>query len=165
MALTVEEIYSEHRQGVYKFLYSFCRDTFLAEDLTQDVFLKVFQSISKFDGRCKLSTWIYQIAKNKNTYFDYARKNKYQISLEAAQCFFIADITEETIEAHENMILLQQKIAQLESVKAEILQLRAVVGLSYGEIADIYEKTEVWARVNFYRAKQALLERMHENEN
>ncbi len=161
--MTVEDIYNEHRQEVYRLIYSFCRDPFLSEDLTQDVFLKVFGGINKFDGRCKLSTWIYKIA--KNTYFDYARKNKHQISMENADSFLISEITDDTIKSHENMMFLRENITLLEPLKAEILQLHAVAGLSYSEIAAMYDKTEVWARVTFYRAKQALLERMQEDEN
>ena len=60
----VEELYQENAKIVYHFLLSLCRDATLAEDLTQDTFLAAYQSLERYDGSCKLSTWLCQIARH-----------------------------------------------------------------------------------------------------
>ena len=60
----MEELYQENAKIVYYFLLSLCRDTTLAEDLTQDTFLAAYQSLERYDGSCKLSTWLCQIGRH-----------------------------------------------------------------------------------------------------
>ena len=79
------EIYQEHAEMVYRFLLRMCQDEDLAEDLMQDTFLKAIENIGTFDMRCKLSTWLCQIA--KNTYLDYLRKKKNQTDVEFCEEF------------------------------------------------------------------------------
>ena len=52
------------RRKVFGLAYSFLRDREAAEDVTQDVFIKVWRALPGFDGRASLSTWIYAIARN-----------------------------------------------------------------------------------------------------
>ena len=52
------------RRKVFELAYSFLRDREAAEDVTQEVFIKVWRALSGFDGRASLSTWIYTIARN-----------------------------------------------------------------------------------------------------
>ncbi len=52
------------RRRVFGLAYSFLRDREAAEDVTQDVFIKVWRALPGFDGRASLSTWIYAIARN-----------------------------------------------------------------------------------------------------
>ena len=59
----MEELYKQNAKIVYHFLYTRCKDTTLAEELLQDTFLKAFESMERFDGSCKISTWLCQIAK------------------------------------------------------------------------------------------------------
>ncbi len=59
----MEELYEEYSKIVYHFLCSLCRDAMLAEELTQETFLQAFLSLERYDGGCKLSVWLCQIAK------------------------------------------------------------------------------------------------------
>ena len=61
----MEQLYRENAKIVYHYLLSLCHDQTLAEDLTQDTFLKAYQSLERFDGKCKLSTWLCQIGKEQ----------------------------------------------------------------------------------------------------
>ena len=60
----MEEIYQAHARTVYKFLLSQCHDAGLAEELTQETFYQAVRSIGRFDGKCKVSVWLCQIAKH-----------------------------------------------------------------------------------------------------
>lgn len=56
----METLYRENAKIVYHFLYSQCKEEELAKDLTQETFLKAYESIERFDGNCKISTWLCQ---------------------------------------------------------------------------------------------------------
>ncbi len=73
-----DKVYSEYFSEVYKFVFSLCRDAALTEEITQETFFKALRNIEKFNGNCKLSSWLCQIA--KNTFYSYAKKNKRQVN-------------------------------------------------------------------------------------
>ncbi|MCQ2433742.1 MAG: sigma-70 family RNA polymerase sigma factor [Oscillospiraceae bacterium] len=60
----MDDIYREHGKTVYRFLQRMCGDAELAQDLTQDTFLRAMESADRFDDSCKMTTWLCQIAKN-----------------------------------------------------------------------------------------------------
>ena len=59
-----ESVYLEYYLTVYRFAYSLCRNEHLAEEISQETFLKAFNSFSEFRGDCTVRTWLCQIAKN-----------------------------------------------------------------------------------------------------
>jgi RNA polymerase sigma-70 factor (ECF subfamily) len=69
--LDFEEIYATNETPVYNYILRMVKDSQLAKDLTQDIFIKIHQNLEKFQGKAKLSTWIYKIA--TNAYLDYFR--------------------------------------------------------------------------------------------
>ena len=113
----MEEIYQAHARTVYKFLLSQCHDADLAEELTQETFYQAVRSIDRFNGSCKVSVWLCQIAKHLD---------------------------------------LLRQIHALPPSTREVVYLRAFGGLSFREIGDVLGRTETWARVTFYRGKEAL---------
>lgn len=62
---SIEEIYQNHAQTVYKYLLSLTHQADLAEELTQETFYQAIRSIDRFDGSCKITTWLCAIAKNQ----------------------------------------------------------------------------------------------------
>ncbi|MEA4815059.1 MAG: sigma factor [Oscillospiraceae bacterium] len=62
--LSMDEVYRTHAQTVYRYLLSLTRDAALAEELTQETFYQAVRSAERFDGSCKVSTWLCAIAKN-----------------------------------------------------------------------------------------------------
>ena len=61
---SMSAVYQRHAQTVYKFLLSLCHDPDLAEELTQETFYQAVRSANRYDGSCKVSTWLCQIAKH-----------------------------------------------------------------------------------------------------
>ena len=123
----MEEIYQAHARTVYKFLLSQCHDADLAEELTQETFYQAVRSIDRFNGSCKVSVWLCQIA--KHLWYQHLRKRKPEEPLPEDG---------------------------LPGPSAEVVYLRAFGGLSFREIGDVLGRTETWARVTFYRGKEAL---------
>ena len=70
----LDAVYRQHAQTVYKFLLSQCRDPQTAEELTQETFYQAVRSIDRFDGSCKVSVWLCQIA--KHLWYQHLRKRK-----------------------------------------------------------------------------------------
>ena len=69
----MDAIYRNHAQTVYKFLLARCHDPDLAEELTQETFYQAVRSIDRFDGSCRLSVWLCQIA--KHLWYQHLRKH------------------------------------------------------------------------------------------
>lgn len=70
--LTFEDIYYEYEGRIYNFIRQMIQNEEEAKDLNQEVFIKVYRSLSTFRGECSLSTWLYRIATNKC--YDYFRR-------------------------------------------------------------------------------------------
>ena len=146
------QIYQEHAQTIYHFLLSQCRDPDLAEELTQETFYQAVRSIDRFNGSCKLSVWLCQIA--KHLWYQHLRRQGRTEPL-PEEGFAVPSAEEDTLARQERLDLLRQ-IHGLPPNTREVMYLRAFGGLSFREIGDVLGKTEVWARVTFYRGKELL---------
>ena len=161
-SMDFNEIYKEYAEMIYRFLLRMCHDEYLAEDLMQDTFLKAIEKINTFDMRCKLSTWLCQIA--KNTYFDYLRKQQKQddMQLQEETLTETEVSTEELLMSAEGVREIHKMIHGLSEPYKEVFLLRYYANLSYQEIGNMFNKTEVWGRVTYLRSKEMLI-RMIEN--
>lgn len=164
-SMDFNEIYKEHAEMIYRFLLRMCHDEYLAEDLMQDTFLKAIEKINTFDMRCKLSTWLCQIA--KNTYLDYLRKKKKQTDVENCE-----EINrdkemspEDRLMAAETTGKIHEMIHKLGEPYKEVFLLRFYANLSYKEIGNIFGKSEVWGRVTYLRGKEMLLHMFNTADN
>lgn len=156
----IEKIYREYYDTVFKYLFCLTHDKELSEDLVQETFVRMIKNIDKFEGKSKLSSWLCEIA--KNLWIDYLRKNKRKIELNENEELNIQseqNIENEYIEREdENMVF--EKIKALDEISQKVMYLRVKGEMSFKEIGDILDKSENWARVTFYRAKQKVKEEM-----
>ena len=150
----MEDIYRRHARTVYKFLLSLCGDADLAEELTQETFYQAIRSIDRFDGRCKLSVWLCQIA--KHLWYQHLRKRKREVPLPDDPPELPIPSAEEGLLEQEGRLELLRKIHALPEQQREVVYLRSFGGLTFREIGDVLGKTETWARVTFYRGKEQL---------
>ena len=150
----MDAVYRSHAQTVYKFLLAQCHDPDLAEELTQETFYQAVRSIGRFDGSCKLSVWLCQIA--KHLWYQHLRKRRREpVPLETAPERPGPSAEEGLLEQEGRLALLRQ-VHQLPELQREVVYLRAFGSLSFREIGDVLGKTENWARVTFYRSKETL---------
>lgn len=157
----MDELYQQNAKIVYHFLYSRCHNVQLAEDLTQETFLQAYQSIERYNGNCKLSVWLCQIA--KHLYYQYLQKNGREIPDEVEEQTAAAD-TEKQVLARLELMDVLKEMQNLPDKRREVIYLRIIGDLSFKEIGEILGKTENWARVNFYRGKEQLLKRRKRDE-
>lgn len=158
-----EEIYKENAQLVYRFLLTKCHNEHTAQDLTQETFLRAYQSIDRYNGTCKLSVWLCQIA--KHLWYQYIEKQKHETA---------ADFTDEDIvdtASLENHILSKydlievlKELHKLPEHMREVIYLRMTSDLSFRDIGDILGKSENWARVTYFRGKEKLMKGVMEHE-
>ncbi len=150
-----DRIYTEYFSAVYKYVYSLCRNESVAEEITQESFYKALNHIDRFDGKCKLYVWICQIA--KNTYFTYAKKHSRHMPEDEpeARGTFTPDFETELMDK-ETAWQIHKLLHELKEPYKEVFTLRVFGELPFSHIADLFGKTESWARLVFYRAKAEL---------
>ncbi|MTE27465.1 MULTISPECIES: RNA polymerase sigma factor [Winogradskyella] len=172
------KLVDDFQQKVFGTCMSFVPNVEDAEDIAQDVFVEVFNSISKFKGESKLSTWIYRITTNKCLEFIRKKNTKKRFA-------FMQSITGNAIpidktnyftEINHPGILLENKelnatlfkaISSLPESQGVIFTLHKVDGKSYQEIAEITNRTLSSVESVMFRAKknlQKLLEDYYKNE-
>ena len=100
----IEEIYKEHSNTVYKYLFCLTGNEDLSEELTQETFAIAVKEIKKFKGNCKVSVWLCQIA--KHLWYKELKKKKRNISIEE-----ISDIQDS--ENLENLIINKEEKLKL----------------------------------------------------
>lgn len=149
----MNEIYQRHARTVYKFLLSRTHDPSLAEELTQETFYQAVRSIDRFDGGCKVSVWLCQIA--KHLWYQQLRKQKREVPTEDLP-ESPGPSAEEGLLEREGQLDLLRLVHNLPEPAREVVYLRAFGGLSFREIGDVVGRTETWARVTFYRSKEKL---------
>lgn len=147
-------IYQQHARTVYKFLLAQCHDPDLAEELTQETFYQAVRSADRFDGSCKVSVWLCQIA--KHLWYQHLRKRNREALMPKEGIDVPLPSAEEETLAREGRLDLLRSIHSLPADAREVVYLRAFGGLSFREIGDVLGKTETWARVTFYRSKEKL---------
>lgn len=155
----IEELYLDYAKTVYKYLLCLTKDKDIAEDLTQETFYQASKNIKNFKGECKVSVWLCQIAKYSwYKHLDKSKKNNCDSYDEIAFEVSSNQNLESDLLKSEDKMELFKKIHLLDSQSKEIIYLRLSGELSFKEISDIFNKSENWARVSFYRAKKKLLE-------
>ena len=150
-----DALYKTYYRQVYLYLLDLCKDPDLAEEITQETFFKVLKKIDTFEGKCSMVTWMLQIA--KNNFYNYCKKKKHFSTEECEELPAKENPENEAIDrdiAREIHLVLHK----LEEPYKEVFWMRTFGELSFKEIGTIHGKTESWARVTFYRAKQKIKE-------
>lgn len=159
----MDAAYREYAVMVYKFLLSLCYEEELAEELTQEIFYQAVRSVDRYDGSCKVSTWLCQIAKHL-WYREMERRKRKGTSELTADMESLEKPVEEQLLVKEEKMELFRKVHVLDEISKEIVLLRVTGAFSFKEIAELFGKNENWARVTYYRAKQKLLKGGEKNE-
>ncbi|WP_251616627.1 RNA polymerase sigma factor [Senimuribacter intestinalis] len=157
--LDMDAAYKDYANYVFKFLMTLCMEENTAEELTQETFYQAVRAANKYDGSCKISTWLCQIAKHL-WYQELARRQRKSAvplaDLSGEALVSDALTLEQAFSVKDEKMALFRKVHLLSDIEKEVVLLRLTGAFSFKEIGDIVEKTENWARVTFYRAKQKI---------
>lgn len=150
------EIYRTLFPQVYRYLLALCRDPELAEELTQETFFQGIQHIEAFRGECRLYVWLCQIGKRQ--YFSWLRRQRSRRRQDPAEEEDrTVDPEAEWLE-REAAEELRRGLEEMEEPYREVFSLRVFGELSFRQIAQLFGKTESWARVTYHRARLKLKE-------
>ena len=138
---------------VFNYVMRLVGDRSLAEDLTQEVFIRVFQGLPKFSLRSKFTTWLFQVTKNR--VLDELRANERRpsalVALDDAPPLEVVDAPAERVETIEALWVAVEGLTT--DLKMALL-LRDVVGLSYNEIADALDTTLATVKWRIFKARE-----------
>lgn len=149
---------------VYRYLMSLGCSASLAEELTAETFYRAFLHIGQFHGECKIESWLCAIA--KNIWFKERKKSGRFVSLDTLAEAADPEDRIERVHDREQVRIALKLLHTLKGPYKEVFTLRILGDLKFREIAEIFGKTESWAKVTFYRAKEKIIERMErEYEN
>ncbi len=169
------QLVEEHKDGVLNICYGFVKNTEEAEDITQEVFVEVFKTISKFREDSSLFTWIYRIAVSRS--LDAIKKKKSikraaffekRVQSEVAE-YEIENTASDTLSPDSELEQIQQQqfiqfsLAKLTGSQRTAFVLSHQDGLSYKEISEIMGKSLTSIESLIHRSKQTLRKIMEEN--
>jgi RNA polymerase sigma factor (sigma-70 family) len=156
----------KYRERLFGFVYNLTSNREDTADLTQDAFIKAFQSINRFQGQSSFFTWLYKIA--VNTTLSHLRKNRLRsfFSLEKIQedqttAELLAQLTDKSgadrdTELRELQEKLNEAMQKLSIKHRTVITLFEIDGLSHAEIADVVGCSEGTVRSRLHYAKQFL---------
>jgi len=156
-----EELLSRHKSKIYTTIYLFVKDEYLAEDIFQDVFIKIIDTLrkGKYNHEGKFVQWAVRIA--YNLCVDHFRKSKRRYNISSTETFDIFDVVAETDDTQENKIIKSQSheklravIDQLPPEQREVIILRHYADMSFKEISQV---TRVSINTALGRMRYALI--------
>ena len=130
----------------------------LAEELTQETFFRVYVNIGQLRNEDRAVPWLLRIA--KNSFYAYCNRVKRVVPFEDVKPDeYQIDISEE-ISDKEMAKEAYDALKTLDEPYKTVFELRVFGELSLKDISDMYSKSESWARVIYYRAKQSIIRKM-----
>lgn len=158
-AKAFEALYDKYSGKVYGLALRMTENPDDALDLAQEVFIRVYKSLAFFKGDSSFSTWLYSIASNACVDFNRSKKKKKDDSIEEALAIPDLKTPENEFERKELRDALANAISSLPYDMREVIVLREISGLSYGEIADALdlEIGTVKSRISRGREKLCIL--------
>ena len=153
-----EQLFCQNRDFIFKYLVKLTKNPTLAEELAQETFFRAYMNFSSLREKEKAGAWLCQIA--KNTYFSHCKTQNKTDSLEKSTELPDGENLEESFVQKELNKEALMALHHLEEPYKEVFMLSVFGGFSLKEISQLFGKSESWARVTFYRAKQKLLKKM-----
>jgi RNA polymerase sigma-70 factor (ECF subfamily) len=146
-------IHRAYEVPIYNYVLRMVNDRALAEDLTQDIFLRVYQGLPGFSLRSRFTTWLFQVAKNRVLDELRARERKPQTAMPIEDMPPL-DVVDAPLERIEAIDAVWRAVGKLNPDLKMALLLRDVVGLSYTEIGDALEITLATVKWRIYKARE-----------
>lgn len=155
------EVYAAYWDTVRLFLRRLCGNQDLAEELTQETFYQAMRHWKSFRGDSDISTWLCAIAKRQ--YYKSLRR-KPSVPLTDAPEQAVPDFAD-ALMAGDRRMTAQRMLHRLPEPHREVFMLRTFCDLSHAQIGELFGKSESWARVTYYRARQMLAQKMKEENH
>ncbi len=153
----IAAIYEKYFKYVKYYAVSLCFDELLAEEITQETFFKALGSIDTFNGECKIEVWLCRIA--HNVFISMTRKKRNENIDDYLSLCAVTDFAGD-IQNKETVSEILAVLMEIESPYKDVFYMKAFGELPYDIIAGVFKKSESWARVTYFRARQKIIERL-----
>jgi RNA polymerase sigma factor (sigma-70 family) len=162
-----DEIVRMHRRRVFNLAYKFVGRHEEAEDLTQDIFLKIFKSLDSFDRRANFQTWLISVSRNLCIdHYRSVRKERETIDRHVDASELSPQSHEPgpmaTLEQHDRVDLLREALSALPETLRSAVVMRDLQELSYQEIADRLKLPEGTVKSRINRGRHELARRIRQ---
>jgi RNA polymerase sigma-70 factor (ECF subfamily) len=153
----MKALYERHSEALHRFLHHRLRDPIEAGDVVQEVFLEIWRTAARFEGRAAPRTWIFGIARNKAV--DSIRRSARQVDLPDCKDDLVDDAPdpEAAVAATSDADRLRACIARLSDAHRSAIHLAYYEDLPYGEIAAIEGVPVGTVKTRIMHAKRLLL--------
>ncbi|MDO5391465.1 MAG: RNA polymerase sigma factor [Eubacteriales bacterium] len=149
------KIYENYAKQVYHFLLNLSGNHDIAEELTQETFVKAYLNLDNFRGECRLNVWLCQIG--KNLYFNYIKKEARYVPIsEIIHMPSDGKSVEDMVLSTDSVKEFMHAISELPEPYQSVFVYHIFSQMSYSEIGAMLLKTDTWVRVTYYRAKKKL---------
>jgi len=168
-----EFLVQKYRRAMVSFMYRMARNAAAAEDLAQEVFLRVYRSRESYEASAKFTTWLYRIATNLAV--NHARDTRHerpevQVSLDEPDedTGTTIEVPDGTLNAEQSMVRRERMMAIREKVEALPEQQKLAVimhkyqQMDYKQIAEVLKKSESATKSLLFRAYETLREQLKE---
>jgi len=155
-----ESVYRDYFRDVELYLRAICKDTHLAEELTEQVFFQALKALPNFRGECDIRTWLCSMA--RNCYLSHLRKMRQTENIDELQIPDPRKSVEEQIADRQQAMAVHKALHGLPEPYKEVFSLRVFGQLSFADIGSIFGRTANWACVTYHRARQKILEQLEE---
>lgn len=154
------ELVERYKDRIYSMAFAFINDDKYAEDLSQEIFIKLYKNLGKFKGESSFSTWLFRLS--KNYCIDWMRKHKNEINLvELDELSSNIDFVDEIINK-DDYNNLRNEINELPDKYKQSLYLYHFKGYTYQEISDKLKVPKKTVETRIYRAKKILKNKLWE---
>ena len=163
----------KYRRAMVSFMYRMARNSAVAEDLAQEVFLRVYRSRENYEASAKFTTWLYRIATNLAV--NHARDTRHerpevQVSLDepdedTGTTLEVPDRSlnaEQAIVQHERMMAIRRKVEALPEQQRLAVIMHKYQQMDYKQIAEVLKKSESATKSLLFRAYETLREQLKE---
>ena len=149
-------IFEAYRRPIYNYVSRMLNDDLVAEDVTQEIFIRAHRSLARFDRKSLFTTWLFQIAKNRIVDEHRARTRRPPQVPESDELGIVLQSVEPSIETREIVSAIWQAVAALDDRLKNAVLLRDVSGLSYREIADVLGIDIGNVKWRIFKAREAI---------
>ena len=160
--ISEKALYAEY-SSVYYYALTLCRDENMAQDITQETFLKAMNAFDKFKGSSSLYTWLCTIA--KNIWLNKCKSQNREICIDEIENTLTSNekTIEHTLDDKEIARAIHIILHSMKEPYKEVFTLRTFGELPFSDIAELFSKTESWARVTYHRAKKMITETLRKD--
>lgn len=157
-------LYEKYYEQIFVFIFKKIQEVDLTGEICSQTFLKAMMNIEKYEDRgFPFSSWLYRIASNEvNQYF---RKSKKTIAVSVDENSLQEIASELEVDSREEELrLILTQLEKLPLEKSQLVELRFFEGLSFKEIASIFEITESTAKMRVYRIIETIKSNLNKSE-